>query len=180
MKIDREKSVLLVIDMQARVLDLIPEHAQIHARCAGLIDLANDLGVPVLLSTHYARGLGEVLPDLAARVADGSVVHKAHFSCVEGGCFEGRAEASRQQWILCGIEAHACVMLTALDLAAAGKDVFVVSDAIAARADEDRQVALQRMAAAGITAVTREMVFFEWLRRAGTPEFKECSRKYLR
>ncbi len=180
MKIDRSKSVLLVIDMQPRFLTLVPDHETILRHCTWLMDLAGDTGVPVLLSAHYPGGMGAVSEVLTQNVPQARVVEKLFFSCVEDGCLEGTAEAERKQWILCGIETHACVMLTALDLVAAGKQVFLVVDAVASRSPLDRETALQRMAAAGVTLVTREMVFFEILRKAGTPEFKACSRKYLR
>ncbi|MCZ4306540.1 isochorismatase family protein [Zoogloeaceae bacterium G21618-S1] len=179
MKIERENATLLVVDMQDKVLNLVPDHEHILTQCGWLTELARDMGVPVLASEHYARGLGPVTESLLALIGDTNVVSKSHFSCIEDGCLAERPELKRQQWILCGIEAHACVMLTALDLRAAGKEVFVVTDAIASRGAEDKQRAIERMAAAGIVPVTREMVLFELLRKAGTPEFKEMSKKYL-
>lgn len=98
-------------------------------------------------------------------------------SCaVEEGCLDARES---EPWIVCGIEAHACVRLTALDLAATGKQVFVVVDAIGSRATADKDIAQQRMSAAGITVEPPEMVFFELLGKAGTPEFKARSKKSL-
>lgn len=179
MKIDKDKSSLLVIDMQPKVLELIPGHAETLKNCGWLIDLARDLGVPVQFSAHYPRGIGPVSDELLKRVETPIIGEKACFSCVEDACLSDAEGVRREQWIICGIEAHACVMLTALDLADSGKEVFVVVDAIAARNPLDKEIALQRMAAAGITLVTREMVFFELLRKAGTPEFKACSKKYL-
>jgi nicotinamidase-related amidase len=180
MKIDKEQAVLLVIDMQPRFLDLVPDHEQILANCEWLKGLAGDISVPVLFSAHYSRGMGPVSEVLMQDVPLERCVDKTFFSCVEDGCLNNLPEAGKKQWILCGIETHACVMLTALDLAAAGKQVFLVVDAVASRSSVDREYALRRMTAAGITLVTREMVFFELLRKAGTPEFKACSRKYLR
>ena len=180
MKIDREKSVLLVIDMQPRFLNLVPDHEEILANCLWLQGLAGDTGVPVLFSAHYPSGMGPVSEALMQGVSQERCVEKTYFSCVEDGCLRDVAESGREQWILCGIETHACVMQTALDLVVKGKKVFLVVDAVGSRAPLDREIALQRMAAAGITPVTREMVFFELLRKAGTPEFKACSKKYLR
>ncbi|MFV0662857.1 isochorismatase family protein [Denitromonas sp.] len=179
MKIERDNAALLVVDMQDRVLNLVPGHETTLNQCRWLTELARDMNVPVLASEHYARGLGPVTDSLLALIGETNVVSKAHFSCVEDGCMAERPELKRQQWILCGIEAHACVMLTALDLRAAGKDVFVVTDAIASRGAEDKQRAIERMASVGIVPVTREMVLFEFLRKAGTPEFKEMSKKFL-
>lgn len=179
MKIDKNNSTLLVIDMQPKVLNLIPGYEETLRHCGWLVDLAQDLDVPVLFSAHYPRGIGPVSGDLLGRVTAPVVVEKACFSCVEDACLGGDELRSSAQWIVCGIEAHACVLLTALDLAAAGKQVFVVVDAIAARTPLDKEIAMQRMVTAGITLVTREMVLFELLRKAGTPEFKACSKKYL-
>lgn len=183
MKITKDKASLLVVDMQPKVLELIPGHAETLKNCQWLVDLCRDLAVPVQFSAHYPRGIGPVSPALLERVEAPAVAEKAFFSCIEDGCLEGSALLEREQVIVCGIEAHACVMLSALDLAASGKQVFVVVDAIASRSDIDKDIALQRMAASGIVPgivlVTREMVFFELLRQAGTPEFKACSKKYL-
>lgn len=179
MKIDKDKAALLVVDMQPRVLELIPGHRETLEQCRRLIGMCRDLEVPVQFSSHYPKGIGPVSPVLLEAVAAPDVVEKSCFSCVEEGVLEGRPGMAREQWIVCGIEAHACVMLTALDGVAAGKQVFVVADAIAARGEADKALALERMRAAGVVPVSREMVFFELLRRAGTPDFKACSRKYL-
>ncbi len=179
MKIDRDKAALLVVDMQPSVLELVPGHAAILKNCQWLTDLCSDLNVPIQFSAHYPRGLGPISPSLLDRVVAPAVQEKACFSYVEEGALAESHASAREHWIVCGIEAHACVLLTALDLAANGKQVFVVVDAIAARTEVDKSVALQRMLAAGIITVTREMVFFELLRRAGTPEFKACAKKFL-
>ncbi|EYS88292.1 isochorismatase [Cupriavidus sp. SK-4] len=177
MKIEKDAATLLVIDMQPKVLHPVPGHEAILANCAWLVELAEDLDVPVMFSSHYPRGLGPVSTRLLEQSPDASVLEKVHFSCVEAECLPD--SDGSEQWILCGIEAHACVMLTALDLARAGKQVFVVADAIGSRSADDKALALQRMVQAGVTVVSREMVFFELLRRAGTPEFKACAGKYL-
>ena len=82
--------------------------------------------------------------------------------------------------MLAGAEAHVCVLQSALELAADGKDVFVVADAVGSRRAQDRDVALARMRAEGVRIVTREMVAFEWLREAGTARFREVNREFLR
>jgi nicotinamidase-related amidase len=82
----------------------------------------------------------------------------------------------RRQLVLVGIEAHVCVLQTALDAQAHGFDVFVVSDAVSSRALSDVEAARRRLKAAGVAMVSAEMVFFEWFERSGTPEFKQMSR----
>jgi nicotinamidase-related amidase len=86
----------------------------------------------------------------------------------------------RPQVVVCGIEAHVCVLQTVLELAAAGKQVFVVAEAIGSRDPEHKDLALERMRAQGITIVCREMVAFEWLHQAGTDKFREISLNFLR
>ncbi|MDP6108704.1 MAG: isochorismatase family protein [Rhodospirillales bacterium] len=84
-------------------------------------------------------------------------------------------EIARCQAVIAGIETHVCVLQTAFDLIERGHDTFVVADAVTSRTPLNRQTALDRMKEAGVTIVTTEMVVFEWLRIAGTPEFKELS-----
>lgn len=91
-----------------------------------------------------------------------------------------QASAGRRQLVLCGIESHVCVLQTALDLRALGRDVFVVADAVGSRHPSDRQLALERMRQQRIEIVSREMVAFEWLRRADTAEFRQISKEFLR
>ena len=86
----------------------------------------------------------------------------------------------REQVVIVGIEAHVCVLQTALELRAAGKEVYLVADAVSSRALGDVQMALERMRAAGVQVVSREMVVFEWLRQAGTDIFRAISREFLR
>ena len=88
--------------------------------------------------------------------------------------------ADRAQVVLVGIEAHVCVLQTALELAEEGQEVYVVADAVGSRRAVDRDVALARMRDEGVRIVTREMVVFEWLQEAGTPLFKDISKEFLR
>lgn len=180
LKIDRAKVALLVIDMQPKVLRLVPDHQKILQNCQWLVGVCEDLEIAVRFSAHYSNGLGPISDDLLAYSQKPTIINKKYFSCVEEGGDTAKEFASQDQWILCGIETHACVMLTALDLVAAGKQVFVVIDAVGSRAEIDKSAALSRLQAAGVISVTREMVLFELLRCAGTEEFKACSKKYLK
>ena len=88
-------------------------------------------------------------------------------------------EYNKNQLIVIGIEAHVCVLQTAMDMKASGFEVYVVVDAVSSRGEQDLKYALKRMKQEGIHLVTAEMVFFEWLRQAGTPEFKSLSKEFL-
>ncbi len=103
-----------------------------------------------------------------------------HFSCAAAECLPALPGAARPQVVLAGTEAHVCVLQSAFGCAAMGREVFVVADAVASRDPANRTLALERMGRRGIHVVSREMVGFEWLERAGTGRFREISREFLR
>ena len=147
-----------------------------------LLRAANLLHVPVVATEQYPQGLGGTAPALLGLLPEGAqaVSHKVHFSCAAGQCFDGAIAPPQQQVIVCGIEAHVCVLQTVLELLDNGRSVFVVADAIGSRNPFDRTMAIERMQRHGAQIVTREMVGFEWLRTAGTDEFRAFSKTLLR
>ncbi len=172
-------STLLVIDVQERLLPHIHEGASVLAHTGWLVRVAARLSVPVLATEQYPRGIGPTHADLAALLPS-PPLQKLHFSCVASGALEGEAAFARRQFVLCGIEAHVCVLQTALDLRALGREVYVVDEATGSRRPTDKALALERLRAHGVEIVSREMVAFEWLHESGTPLFKEVSREFLR
>jgi nicotinamidase-related amidase len=181
MLINVEKSCLLIVDAQERLMPAVHDGQRVIETSAWLMKIADRLGVPVLLSEQYPRGLGHTVRSLASLAPPDAVMDKVHFSCAaEPACFERIAASGREQIILTGAEAHVCVLQTALGLRAAGREVFVVADGIGSRDPSNVELALRRMGAAGAWTVSREMVAFEWLERAGTEVFREISRQYLR
>ena len=124
--------------------------------------------------------MGPTVPALAEKLLPEHIVEKIHFSAVADGCLQNLPAFSRDQIVITGTEAHVCVLQTALDLLAAGKHVFVVAEAIGSRRPEDRLFAIERLRQEGCRIVTREMVAFEWLHRAGTEQFRQISRDFLR
>lgn len=175
-----DDSALLVVDMQGKLLTLVDDWQRILDNVMWLTQVAQKIGVPVMVSEQYPKGLGRTQPDLAALFPPGAVAEKNHFSCVAADCLSGLAGAERRQVVVCGIESHVCVMQTALDLRAQGNDVFVVADAVSSRNPDDKRHALERMRQHGIEIVTREMACFEWLRQAGTDLFRDISKNFLR
>lgn len=181
MLIDPTRSSLLVIDVQQRLLPAVQEHESIEKTVCDLIEIAAQLRLPVIYSEHYPKGLGatsdavlKALPESATRI------EKRFFSCAsEPGC----AELIRQhtaQVIICGMETHVCVLQTALELKAQGMEVFVVADAVSSRTAINKALGLERMRQNGVEIVTKEMVIFEWLKRAATEDFRSISKAYLR
>jgi nicotinamidase-related amidase len=132
--------------------------------------------VPILVSEQNPRGLGPTVASVRSLADDREVVEKMHFSCLGDDGFARRwRDLDRPQTVVAGIEAHVCVLQTALDLLAAGSRVFVVADATSSRSPDNHRAALERLRADGAEIVSTEMVVFEWLVRAGTPEFRELS-----
>lgn len=170
----RDDSALLVVDVQGKLIQLIPEHERIIWNIRRLIDGAKVLEVAVAATEQYPQGLGPTTAELAERL--GEIPAKMTFSC--GGCAEIFRDFQQRgifKILVVGIEAHVCVQQTVLDLLASGFSVYLAVDAIGARFDVDYQTALRRMDSAGATLTTTEAALFEWCERSGTPEFKQIS-----
>lgn len=180
MLIDAGRSTLLLVDLQERLAPAIHGIDEVLRHNAWLVRVAQRLGVPVAATVQYPAGLGPTVPELAALVPPAATVEKIHFSAVADGCLDALPALARGQVVLTGTETHVCVLQTALGLRAHGKEVFVVAEAVGSRRPEDRQLGLERMRQEGCRIVSREMVAFEWLGRAGTDTFREISREFLR
>ena len=181
MLLNREKSGLLLVDVQEKLTPLVLNSAALVSRCEWLLRLASDLNVPLVISEQYPRGLGKTVATLLTAATPEQCVEKVHFSCYREPSFVNHwQDIGRNQVVICGIETHVCVLQTAIDMVNAGVDVFVVVDAVSCRHELDQKYGLKRMKQAGINLVTAEMVFFEWVGQAGTPEFKALSQAYLR
>lgn len=180
MLIKADQSLLLMIDLQERLAPAIHEFTEVQRHNDWLLNIAQRLTVPVIATVQYPRGLGNMIPELARLIAPGHIVEKIHFSAVADGCLDTLSAMSRPQVVLTGTETHVCVLQTALDLLEAGKEVYVVAEAVGSRRPQDRDMALARMRQEGCRIVSREMVAFEWLHRAGTEQFRAISREFLR
>jgi len=177
MLIQADQSCLLVIDVQEKLAPAMDARDRVIANAGVLMRAAARLTVPVLMSEQYTKGLGATVGELAGLADPDAVMEKMDFSCAADEAIRDRIEGlGRPQIIICGIEAHVCVLQTALQLVEARHRVFLVTDATSSRKASDHEAAVRRMERAGVETVTAEMVLFEWLRRAGTPEFKELSK----
>ena len=180
MLMNRDQSALLVIDIQERLLPHIHEGQAVLDNAVWLVKLAQRLGVPVMVSEQYPKGIGHTVAVLRGLTLPEAVAEKLHFSCVAAKCLDGLSGSERLQVVVAGTESHVCVLQTVLDLRAQGKEVFVVAEAVGSRKPSDKELALARMRSHGIHIVSREMVAFEWLRQAGSDEFREISREFLK
>ncbi|GAA0686279.1 hydrolase [Marinobacterium maritimum] len=181
MLIHPDRSCLLVIDIQERMAPVIHQAEQTVSNCAWLIDIANQLDVPVLATEQYPQGLGTTLPSIRERIRPENIIEKIHFSAMSDEEPSRVINAGeRNQVILVGMESHVCVLQTALELQQQDREVYIVEDCVSSRSPADKAAALARFRQCGIYVVTREMVAFEWLRCAGTDRFREISKTYLR
>ena len=179
MLIDATKTSLLIVDVQERLLPAMADGAGVVSRCLVLLKAASLLGVPVAVSEQYPKGLGHTVGGLKAELGDAEIFEKLAFSCWRDismrAAFIRLHDMGRPQIIVAGIEAHVCVLQSALDLAQAGFGVFVVADGVSSRNESSKTLALTRMGQSGIDVINTEMTVFELLGKAGTAEFKELS-----
>ena len=180
MLINAERSQLLVIDMQEKLLPVIHDRDTVIANTGWLIRVATRIGVPVAALEQYPKGLGRTVKLLRELVPADAIARKVHFSGVASRCLPALPGADRAQVVIAGVEAHVCVLQTALELAEEGKSVFVVADCVGSRRVGDRDLALERLRHDGVRIVSREMAAFEWLRQADTALFREICREFLR
>ena len=180
MLMNPKKSVLLVIDVQAKLAPFIHDNAAVVEACVWLARVAERIGVPVVVTEHFPEKIGGTVDAVRAATTGAQYVGKQCFSAQADGCLEDTAVAGCEQVIVCGTEAHVCVQQTALDLRRAGKQVFIVAEASGSRAPANRDLAFARMRGHGIEIVSREMVAFEWLQRGGTEIFREVNRDFIR
>jgi hypothetical protein len=156
-------------------MDVIPGKDKMIAKTVQLVEGAGILGVPVYATEQYPKGLGPTVPELADRLP--VKLEKVSFSCgVLPEVIEFFKSKSVQKILLAGVEAHVCVLQTALDLRNQGFQVYLAVDAAGSRHEEDLKWALRRLEYAGVVLTTGETALFEWAEKAGTPEFKEISR----
>lgn len=178
--LSRHDSRLLIVDMQEKLLPAIRRHKKVVANCVKLVSAATLLGPPVFATEQYPRGLGPTVPELADLLEERP--EKQRFSCTEALAWGTANETAdpalrdRTKVVIAGIEAHVCVLQTAMDLLADGFQVYVAADAVGSRRRLDRQIALQRMADSGAVITTTESILFEWCETAAADEFKEISR----
>jgi nicotinamidase-related amidase len=171
----RSDTGLLVIDVQTKLMDKIPERDRVVANIARLVEGAKVLGVPVQATEQYPKGIGPTVPELVSRLPP--CPEKLTFSCCGlPELVDQFRSRGIQKILLAGIETHVCVQQTALDLMAQGFRLYVAADAVASRKELDRDFGLRRMERAGVVLTTTEAALFEWTERAGTTEFKQISK----
>ena len=176
-KLDRGRTALVVVDVQEAFRKAIPDFERVALARATLSRGAGVLGVPVLITEQYRKGLGATVPEVAEALPDGvEPLEKLVFAASEA---EGFDLEGRDQALVCGVETHVCVNQTALDLLGRGVEVHVAGDAVGSRFEENKRIGLEKMERAGAVVTSVETALFELLGRAGTDEFKQVQRLIL-
>jgi nicotinamidase-related amidase len=173
-RVNRAHTALVVVDIQDRLLPAMFEKERVVQNAVRLVKGASVLGVLVLVTEQYRKGLGPTIPEVATAVPGFAPQEKLAFSACGADGFTAALRArSVTSVILCGIEAHVCVTQTCLDLLDQGFRVFVAADAVSSRTPENCRLGLERMRDAGAVIASTEMLLFELLEKAGTAEFKQ-------
>jgi nicotinamidase-related amidase len=171
-RLRREDALLLVVDVQERLLPAMFEAERLARQCALLARTAQQLAIPVVATEQYPEKLGATIAPLAELLHDCMPISKMLFSACTPQVMSTLQESGRHSIVLCGLETHVCVMQTALDLVENGFQVFVPQDAVSSRYESDKRIGLERIKSVGAIPCSTEMVVFELLREAGTPNFK--------
>lgn len=166
---------LVVIDIQEKLMAAIANRDQVVRNASLLLRLADVQSIPKLVTTQYQAGIGPIVPSVAELVGVSQPVYdKTEFSCLaNAGAARALGDLGRKRLILSGVEAHICVYQTALACRNAGYDVTVVADAVGSRTSTNHAFGLDRMRDVGCQIAPVEMVIYELLGKAGTPDFKK-------
>tara|TARA_B100001996_G_scaffold307684_1_gene249133 strand:+ start:176 stop:730 length:555 start_codon:yes stop_codon:yes gene_type:complete len=172
-----EKSQLVIIDMQEKLSEAMPKEVinKIIKRCELLITTANELDIPQICTEQYPKGLGHTLKLMMPFLSEAKFVEKNVFACTEEPIFLRCLIKTRPQIFLMGMEAHICILQTALDLIKSGKDVFIIEDAVVSRNILNKQNALNRLRDAGCIITNTESIIFEWLKTSENETFKKIA-----
>lgn len=172
--LDPKRAVLVVVDLQEKLLPAIHERERILRNSLLLLRLAHVLELPVILTTQYRKGLGEIVPEITLAAPAIAPLDKVAFGCFGSAEFEARiAEfAVRDQLVVAGIESHICVAQTVLGALARGFTVHVAADAVGSRTAANRAIGLRRMETAGAVVTSAEMAIYELLGRSDAAAFK--------
>jgi len=170
-----ERTAVVVVDLQEKLLPAIGGADRVLRNSILLLKLADVLGLPVLLTTQYARGLGPMVPEVRQAAPAATPLDKVSFGCFGSPEFLDRLRAlpNRDQLLVAGIESHICVAQTVLGALAQGYAVHVASDAVGSRSDDNRAIGLGRMEKAGALLSSTEMAIYELLARSDGPAFKK-------
>lgn len=167
-------SGLLVVDIQERMMRVIPEKDEVVKNSVLLLKAAQILRMPIVATTQYAARIGELLPEITAEMGDILPLDKLEFGCFDNkeALAKIRSYPAVDSWIACGVETHICIYQTVLGGLGEGYAMWVPADAVNSRAAKNYQTGLERIRQIGGVVGNTEMIIYELLQQAGTAEFK--------
>lgn len=173
MRILSENTIAIIIDVQEKLFPHMNDKEKLEKNIITLIKALNILNIPIIITEQYKKGLGDTLPGLQVSFSEYTPFEKMAFSCCDDiEIMEMIRKYNPTNVIISGIEAHVCVMQTAIDLTEMGINAVVVEDCISSRKLNDKNIALQRLSSEGVRITTSESIIFELLRYSGTEKFK--------
>jgi len=176
-KLERNQTVLVVIDVQSKLLPVIYDYPALVENIKRIIKCTQILGIPIVLTEQYPRGLGSTVEEIKETLSEYHPIEKVSFSCCEEENFINRIkQLNRKQILVCGIEAHICVYQTCMDLVSEGYEVHLLIDAISSRKRDNRNLTIEKLNGMGVQITSVEMALFEILKDATSDEFKRISR----
>ena len=177
MRILKENTLALVIDIQERLFPFIAENQQLTENTKRLIEGLKALEIPIIVTEQYKKGLGLTIPEVSAVLPNSEPLEKMAFSCCDDETIlKAIAASGKKNIILCGIESHICVLQTTIDLIEKGYTPIVVADCVSSRSLNNKEIALKRMIHEGAIVTSYESILFELCRFAGGEQFKAISK----
>lgn len=173
-QLNLEDSLVLIIDVQEKLLNAVFNKEQVEKKSAIIAEAAKILGIPVVVTEQYPKGLGNTIPAVKDALAgDTEIFEKTAFSALNNEeILEAIKKHNKKQILIFGIETHICVSQTTAALRELGYEVSVIKDACGSRAEEEYLAGLERMKDNGAYIITTEIALFEWLKGAKNPNFK--------
>jgi nicotinamidase-related amidase len=176
--LNKDNSVLVIVDIQDKLSVVMDQKKKITTSCLHLIEAAKLLGIPIIVTEQYPKGLGHTINEIKEALPDYAPLEKVSFDCCRGdGFLQKIASLRKTHIILTGMETHVCVLQTCLGLLGRGYFVHLVSDAVSSRKKDDYKTGREMMRDAGTVVTCTETVLFQLLEKAGTPEFKAISKR---
>jgi len=172
----QEEAILLIIDIQDRLVPAMKYKEQVIRNTNTIISFAKNLGIPIIVTEQYPKGLGKTISDLSDNLKESLTYEKITFSGCTSEVTVALKELGRKKIIITGMETHVCVFQTVRDLIAYGYQVFVVGDAVCSRTKENYLNGLSLMSAMGAVVTNTETVFFDLMKEADTPLFRKLSK----
>ncbi len=177
MRITKENTIGLVIDIQEKLFPAMFEKETLLKNTLILVRGLNELQLPIAVTQQYTKGLGETVSEIQSAIPDFSYIEKRDFSCCDEPVLSAKlSELKAKNIIICGIESHVCVLQTAVDLKDSGFNPIVVMDCVSSRTSENLDFAKERFRFEGILMTSYESILFELARSSASPEFKAISK----